>query len=93
MSQQSVVPKRKAFEATRDAESPRFCAILDFLEAHFARTDIEDKTPNAAAKLDAAVDVEEGALDKLVAAHIAYRQALGITDKQPRRSKPRKKDK
>jgi hypothetical protein len=79
--QSSSVAKRKAFEVARDAETRRFCAILDFHDAHFARVDILDKNgekdPNAAmtAKMAAAVDVEEDALDELVAAHVAFRHA------------------
>jgi hypothetical protein len=79
--QSSSIAKRKAFEVARDAETRRFCAILEFQDAHFAHVDFvdehddEDLNAAKAAKVAALVDVEEDALDELVAAHIAFRQA------------------
>ena len=92
----SATAKRKAFEVARDAEIRRFGAILEFHDGFYARADLEDKNgekdPNAAraAKIDAAVDVEEDALDELVAAHVAYRQACEM---RPAASSPARRKK
>jgi hypothetical protein len=79
--QSTAVAKRKAFEVARDAEAHRIGAISDFVDAHCAYNDFlensEEKDLNAfKAKIAALLNVEEDALDMLVAAHIAYRQAL-----------------
>jgi hypothetical protein len=77
--QSSSVAKRKAFVVARDAEIRRFSAILECYDAHFARMDIDHENggTNAAtaARIAALVDIEEVALDELVEAHVAFRQA------------------
>lgn len=81
MSKQQSVAKRMAFHAAHDAEMRRFCAIMDFQDAHFAHmgflheNEDVDLSAAKAAKIAAFIDEEENALDELTAAHIAFRQA------------------
>lgn len=97
--QSSAVAKRKAFSVAQEAETRRFCAVLDFFDAHCAHMDFihanEDKELNAskAAKVAALVDVEEDTLDELVAAHIAFRQACEMRPAAPSPAAPARRKK
>ena len=99
MTEASSVAKRKAFEAARDAENRRFCAVIAFFDAHCAHMDLvhanedENLSVAKALKIAALVDVEEDTLDELVAAHAAFRQACEMRPAAPSPAAPARRKK